>query len=57
MLYKVGNMIGFLTDVSIMDRKGKIEVDHDTKITMVRSECKDQVTNVIICGRATRHKT
>ena len=57
MLYKVEHMIGLLTDISIMDRKGETEVNHDTKIMMERNECKDQFTNVIVWGRANRHKT
>ena len=36
MLCKVGHVIGFSKDISIiMDGKGKVRVNYDTKVTMI----------------------
>ena len=56
-LFKVGRAIGFSTVISIMDGKGKVIVNYDTKVMMMRNKCKNQVANLIIWSRVTGHKT
>ena len=55
--YKVGHAVGFLTDISVMDRKGEIRVNCNTKITMMGNKCKNRVAHVIIWSRVTGQKT
>ena len=57
MLYKIGYAVGFLTDIGVMDRKGEIRVNCNTKVTMMRNKCKNQVINVVIWSRVTEYKT
>ena len=45
--YKVGHAVGFLVDISIMDRKGEIRVKCNTNIVLMRNKCKNQVTNAV----------
>ena len=57
MVYEVVHVIGFSTDISIMDGKGKVRVNYDIEVTMMRNKCKNQVANLMIWSRVTRRKT
>ena len=48
MPYKVGQVIGFSIDISIMDRKVRVRVSHNTEVMMMRNKCTNQVAYLII---------